>query len=396
MRKVAVFFGGKSCENEISVLTGVFVLNVLDGSKWDVLPVYIHTDGGMYTSKRAFDVEVFKKRSFAGFERVFFDGGAAYVFCGGKKVKGLGKVDAALNCCHGGLGEGGGVSALMEMNGIPLASPSVAASGVFMDKAMTKIVAKGLNVPTVEFLRVTERDYRRRSTFVLKAVGARLKFPVIVKPARLGSSIGIVVAENEEELKRGIEGAFELDDLVLVEKFLQGKKDVNCAAYSLGGEVFVSEPEEAFSGKVYGFAEKYLSGSSGGGLLSGCGGGGCVGGGGSVGDGCVSAGGGRKSCRGKGISGELRDRIRAYTKTLYKKMGLVGVVRMDFLVCGEKAYLGEVNTVPGSLAYYLFCERITDARAFFGDLIEDALARGKEEKKIVTTGILGTVKWRRK
>ena len=96
------------------------------------------------------------------------------------------------------------------------------------------------------------------------------------------------------------------------------------------------------------------------------------------------------------MSGELRERIRAYAKTVYKRMNLQGVVRMDFLTSGDKAYLCEVNTVPGSLAYYLFCERISDARRFFSDLIEEAFLHARTEKKVVSTGILNSVRWNTK
>ncbi|MBQ8658845.1 MAG: ATP-grasp domain-containing protein [Clostridia bacterium] len=370
MRRVAVVFGGKSCENEISVLTGVFVLNVLDRTKYEVLPVYLHTDGAFYTAGKMFDLGTFRKGNYGAFQRIFFEGGTAYLFRGaGKKIKEIGRIDVALNCCHGGLGEGGGVSALMQMNGIPLASPELTASGVFMDKGLTKLAAKALSVPTVEFVRFEESEYRRRGAFVLKNIESRLGYPAIVKPARLGSSIGLTVAENEEEIKEAIEAAFELDERVVVEKFLKGKKDINCAAYSLGGEIFVSEPEEAASGEgIYSFSDKYLKGGAAGGKNAEK----------------------MQSARGRGsITGELREKIRMYTKTLYKRMSMYGIVRMDYLLSGDKVYLGEVNTVPGSLAYYLFCDRISDARGLFGALLEDAIARAKGgEKRIIRTGIL--------
>ncbi|MFR1983076.1 MAG: hypothetical protein ACLS4Z_04595 [Christensenellaceae bacterium] len=249
MLKVAVLFGGKSCENEISVLTGVFVLNLLDREKYVPVPVYIHTDGGMYTSAKMTDLNVFKKKEFSSFEQIFFDGGTMYAFNGAKtKIKNKGKIDAALNCCHGGLGEGGGISALMQLNGIPFASPELTASGMFMDKTLTKLVAKALNVPTVEYIRVNEADYAKRGKFLLKNIESRLKYPVVVKPAHLGSSIGISVAETEESAAAAVEAAFQLDDRVIIEKFLKNKRDVNCAAYSLGGEIYVSEPEEALRG----------------------------------------------------------------------------------------------------------------------------------------------------
>ncbi|MBQ8323040.1 MAG: hypothetical protein IJX91_03655 [Clostridia bacterium] len=374
MRKVAVVFGGKSCENEISVLTGVFVMNLLDRTKYTAVPVYIDTDGGAYTSPKMTDLNVFRKRDTTSFERVFFDGGQMYAFGKRNKIKRLGEIDVALNCCHGGLGEGGGVSAIMEWNAIPFASPDLTSSGIFMDKCMTKTVMRALNIPTVDYIRANERDYSKRGAFLLKNIETRLKYPVVIKPAHLGSSIGIAVAHDETEAKTAIENAFALDDRVLIEKFLKDKKDVNCAAYTLRGEICVSEPEQAFGEGVYSFEEKYVKrkNDGAGGLLNG-------------------KGGGRYA-----LNGELRDKIRAYTKTVYKRMNLKGVVRMDFLVSEGKAYLCEVNTVPGSLAYYLFCERISDARAFFSDLIEEAFLNGAAEKKIPQTGILKTVRWNTK
>lgn len=365
MRKVAVFFGGKSCENEISILTGVFVLNVLDREKYQIFPVYIHTDGGMYFGKNLSDLSVFKKGNFSGFDRVVLDGGILYsIYPAKKKMKKITKIDVALNCCHGGLGEGGGVSALMESNGIPLASPDLVSSGVFMDKGMTKLFAQALNIPVLDYLRVNEEDYLRRGAFLLKNIHTRLKYPVVIKPSRLGSSIGITVARTEEEAKIALDSAFLLDDRVIIEKYLEDKKDVNCAACRIRGEICVSDAEEAFGSGVYSFEEKYVK---------------------------------RTVDRTKGgeraaVLGELRDKIRAYTKTIYRRMNMQGVVRMDFLVSGNDVYLCEVNTVPGSLAYYLFCERVSNARSFFTDLIEEAVTSAKT-KKIISTGILKKVKW---
>ena len=129
MRTVAVIFGGKSCENEISILTGVFVLNVLDREKYTPIPIYIHTDGGMYTSSKMTSVDVFREKRYSSFERIFIDGGTVYALNGSKhKIKRLKKLDVAINCCHGGIGEGGGVSAMMKWNDVPLASPDIAAS----------------------------------------------------------------------------------------------------------------------------------------------------------------------------------------------------------------------------------------------------------------------------
>ena len=371
MRKVAVFFGGKSCENEISVLTGVFVLHLINREKFDPVPIYLHTDGGMYTSPKMTDLSVFRERRFSSFERVFFEGGTLYAFAEKRrKIKRLCAIDCALNCCHGGLGEGGGVSALTALNGIPLASPELTASGVFMDKSLTKVVLRGLGIPTVEYIRAGEKDYEKRGAFLMRSIESKLKYPVVIKPAHLGSSIGITLAKNETEARQAIEAAFQLDTRVIVEKYLAEKRDINCAAYTLNGEIFVSEPEEAFGAGIYSFEDKYVKRTT---------------------DGAGKTGERRR------IEGELREKIRSYTKTVYKRMDLRGAVRMDFLVSGKQVYLCEVNTVPGSLAYYLFCERVSDAKNFFSDLLEDAiLAQKQENKKLLTTGILNSVRWQGK
>ncbi len=377
MRNVAVVFGGKSCENEISVLTGVFVLNVLDREKYTPIPIYIHTDGGMYTSPKMNDVRIFKERKYGNFQRIFLDGGTMYALNAKKnRIKPIVRLDCAVNCCHGGLGEGGGVAALMESNDIPLASPDIAPSGIFLDKYLTKIAMQGLGIPTVEYIRVNESDYKKRGAFLLKRIGAKLKYPVVIKPAHLGSSIGITVAKNEEDAKAGIELGFALDHRLVIEKYLEKKEDVNCAVYAINGEIYVSEPEKAFGAGLYSFEEKYVKRTS---------------------DGMGKYGGDQKKSGGRyALSAELREKIRAYTRTVYKRMDLRGAVRMDFLVSEGKAYLCEVNTVPGSLAYYLFCERITDARTFFGDLIEEGIRdHAAKDKKVITTGILNVANVRK-
>ena len=369
MRKVAVVFGGRSCENEISVLTGVFALNILDREAYQLLPIYVHTDGGFYTSPKMFSVDTFRGGGCEKFQRIFFDKGTVYALNVKKgRVKRLFQPDVLLNCCHGGLGEGGGISALAEWNEIPLASPDITPSAIFMDKCLTKVILRGLDIPTVDYIRVNEGDYKKRGAFLLKRVESRLKYPIIVKPAHLGSSIGISVASNEAEAKVAITAAFQLDSRILIEKYLPNKVDVNCAAYALNGEIFVSEPEYAFGDGVYSFEEKYIKRTS---------------------DGRQGKGEVLRNQGGRyALKRELRDKIRAYTRTVYKRMDMKGVVRMDFLVSEGNPYLCEVNTVPGSLAYYLFCERVTDARTFFGALIEDAVKNSGMDKEILSTGIL--------
>lgn len=371
MKMVAVFFGGKSTEREISILTGLFVLNILDKREYTPVPVYIHADGESYSSREVLSLDHFKRFNGESFDKVILLKNRLYKTSKkGKKqtvLKEYAKIDVAINCCHGGLGEGGGLSALIEWNELPFASPRATASGAFLDKAFTKIVLKGLNIPYLDYMRVEEKDFARRGKFLIKNVGTRLGYPVVVKPAKQGSSIGITLASTEEELEQALILAFELDDKAIIEKYLDGKADVNCAVYTRHGEIVVSEPEIASSENgLYSFADKYLK------------------------DGRQLRG---KRGKGGGLGGTLTQKIKSYTKTVYKKCDLFGVVRVDYLVKDDEVYLSEVNTVPGSLAYYLFCERLTDAKEFLSDLIEEAVCKANEsEKTLIETGILENVK----
>ncbi|MDE6411609.1 MAG: ATP-grasp domain-containing protein [Clostridia bacterium] len=344
-QNVAVFFGGKSNEHDISIITGIYAVNLLRGAGYQVIPVYLPREGGMCFA----DAECVKditegKKKFV----------PAYLFEGGlwsvKKKKELFSIDAALNCCHGGAGEDGTLSALLKWNTIPFASPDTAVSSVFMDKWLGKIAARGLNIPTARAVCVKEGE-----SVPLEEVGG---FPVIVKPVTLGSSIGIKIAHNDEELENALEYAFRLDNAVLVEEYFSGKRDINCAAYRRGGEVVTSPLEEVFSNEaILSFHEKYEQAA-------------------------------KQSQLPAELAPELTEEIKGYTAKIYESFSCKGVVRADFLIADGKAYFNELNTVPGSLSCYLFGESLSDAREFLSSLVEEVLQSKTEEKEIIHTSVL--------
>ena len=249
------------------------------------------------------------------------------------------------------------MSAVLRFHGIPFASPEAPMSAMFMDKLLTKIAAKGLEIPTARAFAVRERDWLVRDAVLAKAEG--FGYPVVVKPARLGSSIGIKVAKNAAELTAALNLAFRLDDLALVEEYFEGKRDINCAAYRRGGKTVISPLEEVFSNEeILTFSEKY----EGVGL--------------------------RNSQLPAEIPEEAAKKICAYTREIYEAFGGKGVVRADFLIVGEAVYFNELNTVPGSLACYLFGASLLESRNFLASLIEEALENPPRIKQTVTTGIL--------
>ena len=361
-KTVAVLFGGPSFEHDISVLTGVFVLNILKRQKYNLLPVYIDREGDFYTSPEMFDVGSFSGEKRASFTKILFVRGTVCRF--GKKLKPIARVDCAFNCCHGGWGEGGGVAALMRMYDIPLASPDAALSGVFMDKVLSKPLIAGMDIPFVRYTALEEEDFLRDEAGEAARVEQALGFPVIVKPARLGSSIGVSVAHDRRELVEAAALGFAFDERLLVEEYLPDKRDINCAAYAAGGEIHVSECEEPLSKEeILSFREKYLAGGK-----------------------------TRKSTFPAVLPEGVAEQIKEYTRRIYKELNFSGMVRADYLVSGEKVYFSEMNTVPGSLSYYLFTEKFSAAGELFASLIEEAMraaARGK--KAYPSTGVLSAL-----
>lgn len=340
--KVAVFFGGKSCEHEVSVLTGLLATKLLN-TKVDCIPIYLSLENELYdgTGKTVNDL---KNLSCKGMKRVELVKGGLKI--GFHTVK----VDVALNCCHGGFCEGGGLSALLEWFQIPSCSPSMTESALFQDKYLSKLAVHSLGVRTVEGLRLTEETYLKRRGTSAKLVEEKLGYPVVVKPNRLGSSVGIGVANDREELEACLKEAFAYDDSALIEKYLEEKRDVNCAVYETN-RLVVSDCEEVLSSKdILSFHDKYES-----------------------------------ARRTSLLEGELADEIKRMSARIYQRMALRGVVRLDFLVSENKAYFNELNVVPGSLAYYLFSPSLGQARELLLSLINKT---NDVHKKISTSGLL--------
>ncbi|MBP5242156.1 MAG: ATP-grasp domain-containing protein, partial [Clostridia bacterium] len=214
--------------------------------------------------------------------------------------------------------------------------------------------------PTLPYATLTECDYRAQKEEALARVEDSLGYPVIVKPARLGSSIGVKVAQDRNELTNAVESGFSFDKTLLIEQYLPDKRDINCAAYALNGKIFVSECEEPLSQEeILSFKEKYLDGGK-----------------------------TRRAVFPANIPKAVAEEVKFYTEKLYKTLSLSGMVRADFLLSGEKVYFNELNTVPGSLAYYLFSPKISHAKRLFESLIAEAIATYSKPTLLPETGIL--------
>ena len=349
-KNIIVVFGGVSNENEISVITGTMAANVLKNGGMGVLPVYISQSGEFYSGEELLNVNTFKQTDFKNCSKAVIANGGLCLFNRRGKLKKHVKADCVLNCCHGGWGEGGGLSGVCAAAGLPLAGADIFSSSAFMDKYLTKIVLAGLGVKVAPY-RYVKPDCRDL---------CGLPYPLIVKPASLGSSIGIQKVSDGDGLKTALDCAFIYDEAAIVEKYLAPRREINCAAYRAGDEVIVSECEEAVtSGDILSFEDKYQ--------------------------------GGGRSVIPADIPAEDSNYIRQTTRMVYEKLNMRGIVRFDYII-SEEVYLSEINTVPGSLAYYLFAKSFKDFFGVLDGVISQAeLDFARSRKQLLTTGILKNI-----
>lgn len=343
MLNVAVFFGGKSCEHDVSVITGVLTLNTLDKELFNPVPVFVSSSGEWFTGEVLNDVSFYKSKNYSKLKRVTFLSSSNYLYKKGVILKKLCKIDVAINCIHGLNGEDGSLAGFLKLIGVPLASPSMFGSSFAMDKDYTKTVLKGLSVETLPYLKINKKDYLKDG---LNAVNLlKIKYPIIVKPANLGSSIGISTATTKEELKSALDLAFIYDTKVIIEPKLSDFTELNCSAYKSGDKVVVSEVEKPISAsEILTFKDKYE---------------------------IFKGGSGREFPA--NIDKNLRAKIKSITKKVYEKCEFNGIIRIDYIY-KDKLYLNEINTVPGSLAYYLFSDTIKGFSKILTDVINQTLS----------------------
>ena len=335
MKNIVVIFGGNSCESDVSIITGVMTANALDKNLFFAVPIYFSKDGCFYTGDQLLDLDNFKNIKNLELKKVEFSVGDNTLYYKKKnKLKLLIKIDAIINCCHGGVGENGSLSGFFETVGIPIASPSVLASAIAIDKVNTKRYLKGNNVTTAKWLSIKNGESVGQVALVAEE---QLGYPMIVKPNTLGSSIGIKVVCNLKEFTIAVLQAFKYDDVVIVEEFLSNATEINCAVYKSGLETVVSECERPMTANsILTFEDKYCGGD-------------------------------REFPA--NIPKVLSDKIKGITKRVYEMLDGRGIMRFDFLLCEDKVYLNEINSVPGSLAYYLLSSSFKEFRSVLTEII---------------------------
>lgn len=391
---VGVVFGGPSVEHDVSIITAQQAMAVL-AERHTVIPLYVGKDGRWWTGEELRDVSAFTQSPPRGARPLELRLGAAegpFFEPSSSRLRGdkALPISVVLNAIHGTGGEDGALLGALELAGVPHAGRGVAAFAVGMDKHLAKTVLKEAGIDVLPHRRIERGAWEQDRAGVLAVLAADFPPPVVVKPATLGSSIGVARCQSAADVEEALELAFELDRQAIVEPFATGATELNCAVLGRpGGELRVSEVERPLGSEAgLTFEDKYLSaggakGSGGGvkgaGGAKGGGAGGKAGGSGEAGAGMASA----DRVIPADVDPALRERIRAEAEKAHRALRVAGVVRYDFFVLPaedgrpERICVNEPNTVPGSFAFYLFEPR----GLAFPDLLDELLAIGLAEAR---------------
>ena len=380
-------FGGKSVEHEISIISAIQAIGHLNKEKYDVIPIYITKNNEFYIGEKVGDI-----KSYTDINSLLKESQRVIMLNEGGKVKlirypmkkfgknELDYIDVAFPVVHGTNVEDGTLQGYLQMFNIPYVGCDVLSSAVGMDKYVMKTVLKDNGIPVLDCKCFTAKEYDDDVDAVIEKVETAIGYPVIVKPVNLGSSIGISKAENRDELYDSLDTAFRYASKVLIETAVQNLKEINCSVLGDYEEAEASECEEPVSSdKILTFAEKYIGDGSAKGAKGTKGG--VKGSGGSKGMATLK----RKIPA--DITDEQRTLIREYAVKAFKCLGCGGVSRIDFMMDTKTGniWLNEINTIPGSLSFYLWEPLGVKYTELLDRMISLALKRERENSSITYT-----------
>ncbi|HEU0250945.1 MAG TPA: D-alanine--D-alanine ligase family protein [Solirubrobacteraceae bacterium] len=373
--RVGVAFGGRSVEHDVSIITGLQALAVLE-ERHRAIPLYIARSGRWYTGETLKDLAVYQRDGGSGgggpdSEEVSFDlhngrllrAAEAGSLLRGRKTPEPVALDAIVLATHGTQGEDGCLQGALELAQIPYVGPSVGAAAAAMDKVLTKAVLAQAGLPALAHLALRRADWDSDRDGCRRRASAAFGFPLYVKPASLGSSVGVSRCESEGELADALELAFELDRVCLVEPAAQGGIEVNCAVIGRPGErprASVCERPLASKGTLS-FEDKYMSSGKVEGMKS------------------------AQRLIPAPISQALTERVRELACSTFTAFGCAGVTRVDFLIDErEQVWINELNTIPGSFSFYLWEPAGMPFVDLMDALLDLALADHAEKQRSTT------------
>ena len=340
MIKVGVIFGGESVEHEVSIISAVQAMNKLDNEKYDIVPIYISKDNEWYTGAALREIDTFKDiellKRYTKNVVLYNKKGRFVLQSKGIFRRIVNDIDIVLPVVHGTNVEDGVLQGYLKTIGVPFVGSDVTASAVAQDKVIQKMVFQNSNLPVADYVWFYDCEYNDDSDSIIEKIEKNIEYPVVVKPATLGSSIGISSAKNRKDLIKAIEEAIEYDEKIVVEKKIENLVEVNISVLGNYEYQNLSEIEQVMTdNSLLTYDDKYINGGK------------------KVGKaGMASA--SRKIPA--NISEKLKNEVREIATNAFKTVGLSGDVRIDFLIDEKKkkVYINEINSCPGSLAFYLW------------------------------------------
>lgn len=373
---IGVFFGGKSVEHEVSIISALQVIENLDKEKYNIIPIYISKDNKFYSSEFLSDINRYKDLDeiVRLSDEVYFtheNGSLLVNKKDGLLKKVLFKIDIVFPVVHGLNVEDGTLEGFLEMYNIPYVGCDVCSSAVGMNKIIFKKVLESSNIPVVEYDTLNISEFEQDSKKAFEKIKDKLSLPIIVKPANLGSSVGIEIIKDEKEFVPKMQQVFEFCENVLIERCITNLREINCSVVGDFSSQEVSVLEEPIKeDEILSYKDKYL-GNGKGGKLSKMGG--------------KSSG---MASLTRKIPAQLdkdqEDEIYNLAKNTFKLLNCEGISRIDFILDGDnnKIYVNEINTIPGSLSFYLWEPKGVKFSELLDKAIRIAIKRQERRNKI--------------
>ncbi len=365
--KVGVIFGGETVEHEVSIISAVQAMNHIDSEKYEIIPIYVAKDRTWYTGAMLKEIDVYRNfddlKKYA--KKVTLckrDGGFYLVNTKGLFRKDVAELDIAFPIVHGNNAEDGTLQGYLSMIGIPYVGSSILGAALGQDKVVMKQIFESANLPVVPYTWFFDCDYLDDDKKIKKSI-KELGYPVIVKPASLGSSVGINVVKCENELDEAVTEAIKYDTKIVVEKMVPNMVEVNCSVLGNYEHQETSELEEVMSGEEFlTYRDKYLGNAKGG-----------------KSKGMVST----NRVIPARIKTSTKQEIQELSKQAFRVLNLSGVCRIDYLINKKenKVYINEPNTIPGSLSFYLWEPTGKKYSELLDDMITIAIKDYKNRSK---------------
>lgn len=386
--KVGVMFGGKSVEHEISIISAIQAIGYLNKEKYDVIPIYITKNNEFYVGEDIGNIKAYSdnvKALLNRSQRVLLVNDENRVNLIRYPFKKFGNnvvdyIDIAFPVVHGTNVEDGTLQGYLKMLNIPYVGCDVVSSAVGMDKYVMKTVLKDNDIPVLDCKCYTNKEYDADNDKVVSEIEVAIGYPVIVKPVNLGSSIGISKADSREKLLESLDTAFSYAGKVLVEKAVQNLKEINCSVVGDYESAAASECEEPIgNGDILDFKDKYIGDGSAKGAKGGVKGGSKAG--------AKSGSQGMATLKRKipaDITAEQKETIQQMAVKAFKCLGCNGVSRLDFMMDSKSGeiWLNEINTIPGSLSFYLWEPVGVPYSELLDKMISLSLKREREAENI--------------